>query len=159
MRSKWILLLAVTASGIFPAAAATPTELADQAASLSAGGRYEEALTRYEEALNLEPANAGLYLSKGLVYQAMGKFEDAIRAIETAARLDSRRAQAHYSLALLYEAQAIRAQDEGRSDAYRRHLEDAQKSWNNHLNTERDPGKQAVARKHLEDLRARLRIR
>lgn len=50
-------------------------------------GRYEDALSDYDEAIRLDPKNGDAHFHKGLTYVALQKKENAITAFEAAAVL------------------------------------------------------------------------
>ena len=78
-----------------PATAPTPLsveELLAQALVLNRNNKPQEALTKVEEAIKLEPTNADAWGAKGLLLRSMGRENDAIAAFSKAMELspDSR---------------------------------------------------------------------
>ncbi len=66
------------------------------------GGRREEAMREFDEALRLDEGNASAHLGRGLAYQYFGKMEQAERDYRRAAELDPRLSDAHNALGQLY---------------------------------------------------------
>src|SRR6266516_2584179 len=52
-------------------------------------GQFREALTAYEQAIHIDPNNAGVYNSKGITLFELQRHEEALVAFEQAIRLDS----------------------------------------------------------------------
>jgi len=53
-------------------------------------GRCEEAISRFDKALKLNPRLAGAWAGKGLASNAMGQYDEAIRCYDESLRLDPR---------------------------------------------------------------------
>ena len=136
--------------------AASAKDAAQQAANLVNAEKYAEAVSKYLAAIELEPENASLHLSLGLVYQATENYPEAIRAILKSIELESRHAQAHYSLALLYEARAVALSDQGDREGESEHLLSARSAWKEFLRLEKKPKRRKIARKHLAGIKSQL---
>jgi tetratricopeptide (TPR) repeat protein len=57
---------------------------------LYAQRRYEEAISRFDRALNIYPRLASAWAGKGLASNAIGQYQEAIRCFDEALRLDPR---------------------------------------------------------------------
>ncbi len=57
---------------------------------LHALGRYEEAISRFDKALEVYPRLASAWAGKGLASNALGQYEEAIRCYDESLRLDPR---------------------------------------------------------------------
>lgn len=53
-------------------------------------GRYEEASSRFDKALRLNPRLAGAWAGKGLASNALGRYQDAVHCYDESLRLDPR---------------------------------------------------------------------
>ena len=53
-------------------------------------GRYEEASSRFDKALKLNPRLAGAWAGKGLASNALGRYQDAVHYYDESLRLDPR---------------------------------------------------------------------
>src|SRR5205823_15061427 len=63
--------------------------------TLNKQGRYEEAIEACEQAIRLDPNDAGAYSSKGVALNGQGRYEEAIKACEQAIRLNPNDAEAY----------------------------------------------------------------
>ena len=50
--------------------------------------KYDEAIKAYDEAIRLDPKDAGTWGTKGAALAGQGKYEEAIKAFDEAIRLD-----------------------------------------------------------------------
>ena len=66
--------------------------------------RLQEAVSCFQEAITLDPANAEAHLKKGIALERMGRLEPALAAYEEALRLNPKRA-----LANVYKARVLAA--------------------------------------------------
>lgn len=131
-------------------AAETPAEEATQ---LAGEGRFEDAVSRFQEAIRREPKNSSLYLGLGLVYQSLQRYSEAIRALRKAAELAPKSPDPFYSLGLLYEAAAVNPMLLGNTagDASpRRYRQKARAAWKNVVRLSKDPKRIVVAKEHLK---------
>ena len=55
--------------------------------------RFSEAITRFDEAVKIDPSMADAHMQLGAVARVQGRFDDAINYLKTAATLDDRLAQ------------------------------------------------------------------
>ena len=62
--------------------------LLEKGSELRALGRYEEAITHFDETLLLCPRLAGAWAAKGLACHALGRYQEAIRCYEESLRFD-----------------------------------------------------------------------
>ena len=76
-----------------------------------AGGRLEEALTCYREALRLEPDLAPAYINMGNTLRAQGKLDEAVASFREALRIQPDCAETYYNLGMVLKTQGKR--DEG----------------------------------------------
>jgi|WetSurMetagenome_2_1015567.scaffolds.fasta_scaffold59453_1 tetratricopeptide (TPR) repeat protein len=78
--------------GSLPAVRNVPEALAwlKKGNELYAVGRSEEAISRFDNALKLNPRLASAWAGKGLARNARGEYEEAIRCYDESLRLDSR---------------------------------------------------------------------
>lgn len=60
-----------------------PTVLSREGQYLRLGGRYEEALLRYEKLIEIHKENYEAWFYKGTCLRMLGRYEEAIRAYET----------------------------------------------------------------------------
>ena len=75
------------------------------AIDLVAMGRYEEALTQEQHALELDPLSLDLNLGLGRIYYLSGDYENAIETIQRVIDLDPLFPRAHWRLGMVYIAQ------------------------------------------------------
>ena len=64
-------------------------------AALALAGRAGDALAAFDQAVALDPGEAGAHIGRGNVLQALGRFEDALAAYDQAVALDPGHAGAH----------------------------------------------------------------
>ena len=62
----------------------------------------EDAISAYQQAIQIDPKLALAHYNLGLIYADQGKLEDAITAYQQAIALDPNLAPAHYNLACIY---------------------------------------------------------
>lgn len=151
MRLTLALLLFLPAA--FARAAETPAEAATRA---SGEGRYQDAVTSFEEAVRLEPKNGSLHLGLGLAYQSVKRYRDAAGALEKAAELSPESADARYSLGLLYEAAAADPAIMGEPktpEAAAKFQRKAVSAWEAVLRLTKDEKRLATAKGHLVKLK------
>jgi len=67
-------------------------------------GKWQEALSFYQKAIELDPAYAAAYNDLGVVFETMGSPERAEESYQTAVAINPRYADAYTNLALLYES-------------------------------------------------------
>jgi tetratricopeptide (TPR) repeat protein/2-polyprenyl-3-methyl-5-hydroxy-6-metoxy-1,4-benzoquinol methylase len=72
--------------------------LVDEGNALEEQGRIDEAMARYEAALQLDPRCARAHLNRGNVLLATGSVDEARRAYESSVACDSHYAAAHFNL-------------------------------------------------------------
>jgi tetratricopeptide (TPR) repeat protein len=77
-------------------------KLSIQAFDLRDSGRYEEAITVYKKALELEPQNPKLYFDISECYALSNNLESAIASLEKAIEIDSSFAPFYNNRGLLY---------------------------------------------------------
>ncbi|MDD4005270.1 MAG: tetratricopeptide repeat protein [Elusimicrobiaceae bacterium] len=147
MRKTLNLLVAAWLFAGLANAAAGVSDLAGEATRLSNEGKQEEAIAKFNEAIRLAPENASLYLNLGLVYQGMGRYADAVSSIEKAISLGERGVRTYATLAFGYEALAVSTQPPLSPRPY---WDKARDAWTKVLSLETDPGKQHMARKHID---------
>lgn len=66
------------------------------------GKMYQQALNDLEMAISLEPANAALYLEKGILCYKVGMLEDGAEALETAKSMAPEASDVYYLLGCIY---------------------------------------------------------
>jgi len=71
-------------------------------ADLHRQGRFEEAITDYDEAIRLDPQLALAYYNRGVAYQSMGQPQRAIQDYDEAIRLDPQYAPAYVNRGIIY---------------------------------------------------------
>ncbi len=59
----------------------------NRAVELERTGRYEQAVTEYQEAVRLDPSDADAHVHLGLLLRELGRDEDANKAFEAALAL------------------------------------------------------------------------
>lgn len=69
------------------------------------GGRFDEAVKEFQEAIRLEPNHAGAHDNLGFVYQKQGKLDQAISGHKEALRIAPDFAMAYHNLGVAYKAQ------------------------------------------------------
>ena len=82
---------------------AEASELARQAWKAHQQGRKEEALERYREAFDMNPANALTANNLALLLREQGRFEEAVTVLETGLSHSPATAELHYNLAVISE--------------------------------------------------------
>lgn len=155
----WVCLTIVSLVGLFLFLATrvrAGTDPALEATDLANHGQYEQAIAKFQEAIQGDPRNARLYLGLGLVYQSFHRYAQAVQALEQAVQLSPSLAEAHYSLALLYEAMAIDPSLVGGGSDQKSLWKKAEKSWNGVVQWEKDSSKKTTARKHLMKIQEEL---
>lgn len=74
-----------------------------KANSLLVAGKFQEAATFYQNAINQKPDFAEAYMGLGIAYKEMGKYNEAEAATLEAIKLKPSYYQAYYNLGLIYE--------------------------------------------------------
>lgn len=69
-------------------------------------GKYEEAISEFNEALRLDPGYVEVYNNLGAAYHSMGLTEDAINSLKEALRLKPGYIEAHCNLGNIYSSTA-----------------------------------------------------
>jgi tetratricopeptide (TPR) repeat protein len=77
-----------------------------KAGALYKQGKYNEAITAYDEAIRLDPNRALVWNNKGTALSELGKYDEAIEAYDEAIRLDPNLAIARNSRGNILNAQA-----------------------------------------------------
>jgi tetratricopeptide (TPR) repeat protein len=92
------------------------SKLFEQAARLSASGDREQACSRLETAIRLDPMFAAAYTQLGIEYMHLGRLYDALQSLNRAAEIDPDSWDEHYALAILfYQAgDLVRAEESAR---------------------------------------------
>ncbi len=106
----------------------------NKGASLRALGRYEEAISCYERALELDPRYANAWNNKGFSLYALGRYEEAISCYERSLELDPRNAEAWFNKALVEEEIGRRREA---AHSYRKFIELAPPQYAQHVETAR----------------------
>ena len=84
--------------------------------ALAAGGKFDEAIVEFREALRLEPDSARTHWNLGAALASHGAREEAIERLRRSVQLDASNGQAHYDLAVtLFAARQL----EGAVDEFR----------------------------------------
>ncbi|MGD2072199.1 MAG: tetratricopeptide repeat protein, partial [Candidatus Thorarchaeota archaeon] len=65
-------------------------------------GKYEEAISCYDEAIKIDPQYALAWSNKGLALDNLGKYEEAISCYDEAIKIDPQYAQAYFNLGLTF---------------------------------------------------------
>ena len=78
--------------------------LANRAVGLRLSGDYDRAIADFDAAVSINPNIAGLYLERGLAYDAKGEHLAAIRDFSEAIQRKSDLVQAHFGRAMAYQA-------------------------------------------------------
>ena len=78
--------------------------LANRAIGLRVSGEYDRAIADFDAAVRIHPGIAGLYLERGLAYDAKGDHLPAIRDFSEAIERKSDLVQAHFGRAIAYQA-------------------------------------------------------
>lgn len=89
---KNLILIAILLNlsiNLLPAFAITVEEWIKKGDDLFAQGKYEEAIKRYNIALNLDPNNITAWCKKGYAIYSLGIYKEAIDCFDTALKLDS----------------------------------------------------------------------
>ncbi len=68
-------------------------------------GRYEEALSDFTRALELDPDNSSMLASRGETYRLMGRYDEAVADFTRVIELDPADGWGYYELALVYLVQ------------------------------------------------------
>jgi len=104
------------ARGQQPRAAAPPRSTAVRAYDLDRQGqhffrekKYDEAVRKMREAVDLRPGDALLLNNLGFVYYMMGRYDDSLTYLEKTLAIDPRREVAHLNIADLYLKMGRRA--------------------------------------------------
>lgn len=64
-------------------------------------GLMPEAISEYQQSIQIDPQNAVRHFKLGLAYQSMRNFEDALRSYQEAARLEPESAWAHAAVSIV----------------------------------------------------------
>ena len=109
----------------------TAAYLNDSGIALTEANRPNEAISLFQKALVMEPANPLLWLNLGIAQQKTGEYEEALESFQKAAFIDDDMADAWSSMGLIYyELEAFDSAEE----CYRTSLErdsNSPKTWNN----------------------------
>jgi tetratricopeptide (TPR) repeat protein len=70
-------------------------------------GRFSDAYTALQLAVNLNPQSAEMSLALGVVASRLGRYSESQRALEHSLALDANSTASYYQLALLYEDQQL----------------------------------------------------
>ncbi|MFA6582904.1 MAG: tetratricopeptide repeat protein [Elusimicrobiaceae bacterium] len=148
MVKRYLLVLAVIAisAAVF---AKSVGELAGEATQLSNEGKYAQAAEKFNEAIQLAPANGSLYFNLGLVYKLMGRYDDAVRMIDRAVSLGQQTPQVYETLGFIYEAQAVAAPAAKAREFWLK----AQKAWENLEVCATDEERKKLSRKHIDRIK------
>ena len=93
------LLMLASCGGLTPAATHSNAGVA-----LHEDGRYERAISEYDEAIRSDPEFALAYYNRGVAYTSLQEFERAIADYDESIRLDPQRAEAFRGRAFAYDA-------------------------------------------------------
>jgi tetratricopeptide (TPR) repeat protein len=82
--------------------------LGNRAIGLRLSGQYDRAIADFDAAVRINPNIAGLYLERGLAYDAKGEHLPAIRDFSEAIERGPTLVQAHFGRAIAYQANGQR---------------------------------------------------
>jgi len=82
--------------------AARAYDLDRQGAEFYREKKYDEALKKFQEAVELKPGDALLLNNLGFIYYVMGRYDDSLTWLEKTLAVDPRRKEAHGNIADLY---------------------------------------------------------
>ena len=94
---------------------ASKEELYDQGLDLAFEGKYEEAIARYEAALQIDPAYVDAVHALAMAYSELDRLEDAIAAGKRLCELSPDDILAHTSLSTFYQRKGMIPEAEAES--------------------------------------------
>mgnify|MGYP001815358839 CR=1 FL=1 len=114
------------------------TRFMAEGAKLHTAGKYADAVTQYQKAVQADPTQKNAYYNMGLAYYADGKYAASAKACDAALKIDSRFADARYMLSLSYfqlknwndaesAAKALVQLDSKRGEEMLKHISNARK--------------------------------
>jgi tetratricopeptide (TPR) repeat protein len=89
------------------------------ALDLFSEGKHEEAVARYQDALNIDPTFTDAMHGLSRAYQDIGRFDEAIAVSENIAQIDPDDILAHTSLSILYQRKGMVPEAEGEANKAR----------------------------------------
>lgn len=84
----------------------------DEGVKLQQAGKLDEALAKYDEAIQVQPKEGAYWFAKGTVFQAQNKNDEAVKAYQKAAELQPQVKQYKDAIAALNQGQAALLLDE-----------------------------------------------
>ncbi|MCM8800671.1 MAG: tetratricopeptide repeat protein [Candidatus Omnitrophica bacterium] len=85
----------------------TAVTLARTAMELDQKNQYEEAITFYLKAIQLQPQNSNLYYNLGVEYIKINQYAQAEESFKMAVKLNPKDKDAYYNLGILYDSYLI----------------------------------------------------
>jgi tetratricopeptide (TPR) repeat protein/serine/threonine protein kinase len=94
---KWILLIllfSLASLWVPPASSSAASDWYDKGIALYDLGQYNDALSAFNKALELDPNKAHAWYYKGITLRSLGQYNDALTALDKAIQLDPNKAYA-----------------------------------------------------------------
>jgi len=105
--TAFFVLVALAAGGVWIYRSVLPYRAAErvrEGATLMVPGRFQEAVDKFNEALQVDPTRTDVYARRGMAYQNLGRMDLALEDFERALLVDSRQPAVLTSRGILYRS-------------------------------------------------------